>query len=333
MVPYFLLIGLMFFAFSGEAGFAQERRRVSETPKDAVSCNEFVSPSKEVSGKKVGVEECRIIGEESVFNIKGNSYRRVEMRVTGTVDGWAVKEKGPRSIYFNDGPDFVFTQSGHAGKRFRGVARYEAPRGSGMTIFYPENPRQWNGKLFVTAHGAGSYGAVGTLIPRDPNLKFNPLANVNRYIGLMIDKGYAVAHTMRSSARSGGDITVTLEDGTTLKGYNLSSHAGLILSWTKLAENFLSKRLGSGPRRTYYYGHSAGGFLGRLINYQPGFNTDVDGKPIFDGFLLDDAGGGLWLPKLMVDGKDILFAKEEERKRFVKQIDITHMLYAGETED
>lgn len=325
-----LLIGLLIFSFRTDAGFAQERRRVSGTPKDAVSCNEFAPPSKETMGKKVGVEECQIIGEEIVVNIKGHRYRRVELRLTGAIDGWAVKDKGPRSIYFSDGPDFVFTQSGHTGKRFRGIARYEASRGSGMTILYPEDQRQWNGKLFVTAHGAGSYGAVGTLIPRDPSAKFNPLANVNRYIGLMIDKGYAVAHTMRSSARSGGDITVALEDGTTLKGYNLSSHAGLILAWTKLAENFLSKRLGAEPRLTYYYGHSAGGFLGRLINYQPGFNVGADGKPVIDGFLLDDAGGGLWLPKLIVEGKDVLFAKEEERKRFVKQIDVTHMLYAGE---
>ncbi|TAK09289.1 hypothetical protein EPO44_01485 [bacterium] len=333
MVWYWFLMGLLFASLRGEVGYGQERRKVSQKPAEAVSCDEFAPPKKELSGKTVGVEECRVIGEETVFNIKGYRYRRVEVRLTGTVDGWAVKEKGPRSIYFNDGPDFVFTQSGHAGRRFRGIARYEASRGSGMTILYPENPRQWNGKLFITAHGAGSYGEVGTLIPRDPNLKFNPLANVNRYIGLMIDKGYAVAHTMRSSARSGGDITVTLEDGTTLKGYNLSSHAGLILSWTKLAENLLSARLGSGPRITYFYGHSAGGFLGRLINYQPGFNNGAAGKPIIDGFLLDDAGGGLWLPKLIVDGKDLLFATAEERKRFVKQIDVTHMLYAGDTED
>ena len=61
--------------------------------------------------------------------------------------------------------------------------------------------------------------------------------------------------------------------------------------------------------------------------------VDADGKPFFDGFLIDDAGSGLWLPKLVVDNKDSLFTTDEDRRRFAKQIDITHMLYAGDTGD
>jgi hypothetical protein len=315
----------------GEAGVAQETK-VSAKFKDAAPCNEFAAPGKPAGGQQVGVEQCRIISEETVFNIKGHKFRRVEVRISGTVDGWASTEKGTRSNYFTDGPDFVFAQSGLTGGRARGVARYAADTGHGMTILYPEDQRHWNGKLYVTAHGAGSYGAVGTLIPRDANAKFNPRQNVNRYVTLMIDKGYAVAHTMRSSDRLRGDVTVTLEDGTTLKN-NLSSHAGLITSWTKLAQNLLSKRLGLSPKRSYFYGHSAGGFLGRLINYQPGANTDGNGKTLFDGFLLDDAGGGLWLPQLFVDNRDVLFTTDADRQRFTKQVDITHALYAGETGD
>jgi hypothetical protein len=317
--------------FLSEVAVAQEKQ-VSAKFKDAVSCDEFAAASRQIMGKAVGVEECRIISEETVFNIKGHRFRRVEMRITGTVDGWASTEKGSRAIYFTDGPDFVFTQSGLTGPRARGIARYEASTGHGMMIFYPEDPRQWNGKLYITAHGAGSYGAIGTLTPRDPNAKFNPLQNVNRYVTLMIDKGYAVAHTMRSSDRTRGDVSVTLEDGTTLKN-NLSSHAGLMTSWAAVTQNFVSKRIGSKAARVYFYGHSAGGFLGRLINYQPGANADADGKLIFSGFLIDDAGSGLWLPKLIVDNKDVLFTTELERQRFVKQIDVTHLLYVGETGD
>ena len=315
-----------------KSGLPQEKQKLSARFKNAVSCDEFAAPNKQVIGKSVGVEQCQILSEETVYDIKGHKFRRVEIGLTGTVEGWASMEKGSRAIYFTDGPDFVFTQSGLTGPRARGIARYEASTGHGLTIFYPEDPRQWNGKLYITAHGAGSYGAIGALIPRDPNAKFNPLQNINRYVTLMIDKGYAVAHTMRASDRTRGDVTVTLEDGTTLKN-NLSSHAGLIRSWTNLAQDLISKRIGSKPKRTYFYGHSAGGFLGRLINYQPGANMNGDGKPVFDGFLLDDAGGGLWLPKLMVNDKDVLFTTDQDRQRFAKQIDITHMLYSGETED
>ena len=51
-------------------------------------------------GKSVGVEECQIISEETVFNIKGQKFRRVEIRLTGTVDGWASTAKGIESYLF-----------------------------------------------------------------------------------------------------------------------------------------------------------------------------------------------------------------------------------------
>jgi hypothetical protein len=320
-------------AFASSVSMAQERAKSAKPIKDAVSCNEFASSAKQLMGQFVGVEQCHLISEETVFNINGHKFRRVEVRLSGGVEGWASREKGSRAIYFTDGPDFVLAQSGLTGPRSRGVARYEASTGHGMTIFYPEDAKNWNGKLFITAHGAGSYGAVGALIPRDSNNKFNPLTGVNRYVGLMIDKGYAVAHTMRSSDRIRGDVSITLEDGTKLSNYNLSSHAGLITSWGQLARTLIAKRIGGRPTRSYFYGHSAGGFLGRQINYQPGANLDAEGKPFFDGFLVDDAGSGLWLPKLIVDNKDVLFTTDEERRRFAKQIDITHMLYAGDTGD
>lgn len=330
-MPAVLTILMFFFAFNGP-GFAQEKPKASEKFKGAVSCNDLAPPVKKAMGRNVGVEQCLIVSEETVFNIKGERFHRVEMRLTGAVEGWASKEKGQRANYFTDGPDFVFTQSGLTGPRARGVARYKASTGHGMTILYPEDARHWNGKLFITAHGAGSYGDVGALVPRDPSAKYNRLQNINRYVTLMIDKGYAVAHTMRSADRARGDVTVTLEDGATFKN-NLSSHAGLITGWTQLAQNLISKSLGSKPKRTYFYGHSAGGFLGRLINYQPGANVDNQGERLFDGFLLDDAGGGMWLPKLIVDGKDTLFTSDADRKRFTKQIDVSHVLYVGETGD
>src|SRR5262249_53485741 len=111
MKSHTVLIILGVSLFLSETGVAQEMQ-VSGKLKDASSCNEFAVASKPMMGKSVGFEECRIISEETVFNIKGHKFRRVEMRITGTVDGWASTEKGPRAIYFTDGPDFVFTQSG-----------------------------------------------------------------------------------------------------------------------------------------------------------------------------------------------------------------------------
>src|ERR1041384_5315070 len=156
---------------------AQERSRAAKATKDGVSCSEFAQPIKQLFGQSVGVEQCQIISEETVFNIKGQKFRRLEVRLSGGVEGWASREKGARAIYFTDGPDFVLTQSGLTGPRSHGVGRYEGATGHGLTILYPENAHDWNGKLFITAHGAGSYGAVGALVPRDPAAQFNPLAD------------------------------------------------------------------------------------------------------------------------------------------------------------
>jgi hypothetical protein len=302
-----------------------------ETGAKLASCDEFLPPRQQVGDKLVGPDKCLITSDDIVFNLKGKPFRRLELRISGTVAGFAVKQ-GPRFGYFNDAPDLVFTQSGNNGPRFAGVGRYEGATGHGMSLFLPLNAADWNGKLFVTAHGAGPYGGVGTLIPRHAGADFNPLTNLNRYVGLMIDRGYAVAHTLRSSSIVGGDVVVTLDDGTVLPKNNVSSHAGFIAGFTAIAENIVRHRLGHDARRRYFYGFSAGSMMGRQVQYQPGANRGLDGGRLFDGFLLDDAGGGMWLPILKVDGKDVLFAGRDA-ERFVPQIDLSHALYLGETGD
>ena len=324
-IAFAFMLAWLFFAVGL---FAQEAPTAVHKIDSFPSCAEFLPAPTEAPGKKLGPDGCRVVWEEKIFNVKGQIFERRELRISGTVAGWAVKE-GRRGNYFNDAPDMVFSQSQNTGRRFKGVARYQGSTGHGMSLFYPANPKDWNGKLFVTAHGSGSYSSVGTLVPRDPKADFNPLLNVNRFVGLLVDKGYAVAHTLRSAARTGGDVTALLEDGTTHQ-VNVSTHAGFIVGFTKVAENFLQANLGQNPKRTYFYGFSAGGFLGRLVQYYPGFNRDADGSGVFDGFLLDDAGGGDWRPTLLVDGQDTLLIADEDKRRFVPQIDVTHLLDAGD---
>src|SRR5262249_37640951 len=98
----FVIVTLSLATFVG----AQERGRTAKAIKDGVSCNEFAQPIKQLFGQPVGVEQCQIISEETVFNIKGQRFRRLEVRLSGGVEGWASREKGARAIYFTDGPDF-----------------------------------------------------------------------------------------------------------------------------------------------------------------------------------------------------------------------------------
>jgi len=117
----FLIATLVFITSAS----AQDRGRSAKAVKDGVSCNEFAQPLKQLFGQPVGVEQCLITSEETVFNIRGQKFRRMEIRLSGGVEGWASREKGSRAIYFSDGPDFVLTQSGLTGPRAHGVGKYE----------------------------------------------------------------------------------------------------------------------------------------------------------------------------------------------------------------
>jgi len=289
------------------------------------SGKDFMVPQKEMNGKLIGQEDVLI--QEVVISDSGRQYRRLDVGVSGTLEGWALKEELPMP-QFVSAPEFVFIQGGNVGPRFHGILRYEASKGTGMTIIYPESRTVWNKKLFVTVHGSSGSFFEGTLKPWnrifDP---LQPLGDISKYERLMLDKGYAIAKTRRN-ASSKGDYSVTLDDGEILEGWNLNTHTDLILGFARLAENLLKNRLGESPLRTYLYGHSAGAMIGRLINYVPELNEDdATGTKYIDGFLHDDSGGGRYLPILEENGRDVLLTNQQERQRFVKTIEITHQLY------
>ena len=284
----------------------------------------FRAPAKEVEGKLIGQEDVLI--QEVVIADSGHRYRRLDVGVSGTVEGWAVKQDLPMP-QLASAPDFIYPQGGIHTPRFRGTLRYEASKGTGMTLIYPETGTAWNRKLFVTVHGSSGSFRQGTLKPwkllLDPS---QPLKDISKYERLMLDKGYAIAKTRRNASTT-GDYPVLQDDGDILEGWNLNTHTGSILDLVQLAENLLKDRLGVKPLRTYWYGHSAGGMIGRLINYKPGENFDESGEPIIDGFLNDDSGGGRYLPVVEENGKDVLLVTETERQRFVKTIEIPQQLF------
>jgi hypothetical protein len=63
------------------------------------------------------------------------------------------------------------------------------------------------------------------------------------------------------------------------------------------------------------------------LNYTPGLNRGRDGTVLFDGILADDGAAGGWLPVVMKDGKDVLFATDGEKAAFVPQLDVSHQMY------
>ncbi len=253
-----------------------------------------------------------------VFNASGAPFARLEIGLSGTVAGWTVRAPSMHHNNVTDGPGLIFPQLEVTGEPERCTARYEARAGSGLSLFVPLEAAGWNGKLIVTAHGGSSYGRVGTPAPHFG--AFRPLANLNKYVGTMIDKGYAVAHTRRSAAIAVqlGDMRVTFADGSEQDGFHIGTHAGILVEWAQLAQARIAERMGRTPSHTYLYGFSSGAMQGRLLNYVPGINAGAAGLPVFTGLLLDDCGGGVPMP-----------VEAPDPARFVPQIDLTHALYTA----
>ena len=296
---------------------------------DTASCDDFLHPQRSWKSKQVGPESCLM--QETDVSFESRKLRRLDLGITGTVEGYLPKT-GNRINFFTSAPDLIFPQAGNPGPIYPGIARYDRDKGSSVTLIYPLNSSDWNGKLWVTVHGGGASFKHGTLKAWDENR--NPedlMGDISGFEQLMLRKGYAVAKTRRSSYNPGGDVEVTLEDGTRYAEKNLTDNAQLILDFARISQKALERRLGQAPTETYLYGHSAGGRIGRGVNYVPGLNADPDGKRIIDGILPDDSGAGLWLPVVFKDGRDVLFATETDRAAFVPQLEVSHQLYNRES--
>ena len=312
-----------------------------------VDCRSMIGPLESVQGRSVGPDEC-FMSEATVRNAEGAIFQRLEIGVGGTIDGYTVKQ-GERVEIFSNAPEFALAQRSNLGPYYHGTGYYRAPKGAGMTVFLPQSATDWNGKLFVLAHGSSHYSPIGELPPRKGD-EYPLLTGGNAYAGLMMDKGYAVAYTRRpaSGARRRGAISqaseeVRLDDGTVFKEKTFGFHTGLIRDWTQIAQNLVRTRLGHKPDRTYYYGKSGGASLGRIFNYKPGANRDTQGNRLYDGMLIDDAGGGWYWPvqffartdisegvfSLQPDTRDMLVVDEAYKRNVVPQIDMNHQNYTG----
>ena len=307
-------------SIAGTLAAAPAGAQVKEAP-----CDDLVPPAREVKGKKVGPNSCLM--QETSMTFEGRKFVRLDLGLNGTVDGFITKT-GDYKEYLTNAPDLVFPQTADDGPRYLAIAAYERDKGAAMTVIYPADRSSWNGKLWVTVHGRGSSFKEGQLKAWNKNVDpADPTKDLNKYDKEMLSKGYALAKTRRTSSEGLGEIITTLEDGSTVDYVAFNDTANYIKDFTEIAEKTLQNRLGQAPRRTYFYGHSAGARIGRGLNYTPGLNKGRDGQPMFDGVVADDGAAGGWLPVLMKDGKDVLLTTEAEKAAFVPQIDISHQMY------
>jgi hypothetical protein len=292
------------------------------------SCDRFLPERRHIEGAaepEVGPESCLM--QQAEVQHDGRVFVRIDMGLDGTAEGY-VKEQGPYHEYLTNGPDLLFEQSATPGTRHLAVARYERAKGTAVLLMFPKSEADWNGKLWVTAHGRGRSFRNGGL--REWQRYYNPedpIGGFDRIERVMLSKGYAVASTRRTSEEGVGEILATLPDGRTVDWAAFNDTASIIKDFAQVAEAALRERFGKEPTRTYLKGKSAGGRLARSINYTPGLNLDARGNPVFDGFLVDDSATGLWLPVVMRDGEDILLRSAADKEAFRPQIELVHQAY------
>lgn len=297
---------------------------------DIRSCDSYLPPLRQVGDEGVGPKTCQMHEQELEF--ADRDFVRVDMGLDGTVEGYVTREGSYRE-YMTNAPDLVFpqTQASNPEQPILGIATYESLRGTAILMVYPKDRKDWNGKLWVTAHGRGRSFKNGSLnVWQDYLDPASPLADLNKLEKVMLSLGYAVAVTRRASEEGVGEIVTRLADGSVVDWVAFNDSHSLIKDFTRIAETAIQKRLGKLPTRTYLYGKSAGARLARGMNYLgQTLNKDHKGNTLFDGFLVDDAAAGTWLPVVMQDGKDMLLTTDAEKQAFVPQLEIVHQAYAA----
>lgn len=315
---------------SPDAQAASPAARQKAAAAKRVSCDEFLPEQRTVKRNnrtfKAGPTSCVMI--ESTVTVAGRPFTRLDLGLDGSVDGFvSMNPKGGYRGYLTNAPNLVFPQTADAGPIALAIARYRKDHGAAMSIIYPADKSAWNGKAWVTVHGASGT----TEIPWDG---FNP--QLSSYDEQMLARGYALVKTRRTANADDFNrtpnqpptgIAAVLENDRVFDNAGFNDTHRYVLDFTIVAENVIERRLGQEPTRTYFYGHSAGARIGRGINYVPGLNTGPDGKPVFDGIFVDDSGAGTWLPVVMKDGKDVQFASEADRAAAVPQLEIIHQMY------
>ena len=292
---------------------------------ETASCDALLAPTRNVGGRQVGPASCR--RQETRVTINGQLFERLDIGLDGTVDG-IVTRTGDYKEYLTNAPDLVFPQTADDGPRYLAIAAYQRDKGAAMTVVFPSDRSQWNGKAWVTVHGRGTSFKDGNLKAWNKNLDpAQPLADLNKYDLLMLSKGFALVKTRRTSSEGLGEIIATLDNGTTIDDVAFNDSARYIMDFATVAQAAIAERLGRLPTRTYFYGHSAGARIGRGLNYTPGLNVKRDGTAFFDGILADDGAAGGWLPVLIKDGKDVMLTTAAEQAAFVPQIDVSHQMY------
>jgi hypothetical protein len=305
-------------------------------------CNNLIVPQHMVQGHLVGETSCEVTDQSTVQNNKGQNFNEVNIGIGGTAFGYLdPNTQGNTRKDLTDVPNVLFPQFGitswsPAIGTYTGTAT-ASDAGAGITVLYPQNKADWNGKMFFAVHGQSNDTPIGAIVPQAVGAAVTNDTFNNLYADEMINQGYAVVYSRRPAVSG---VPSTIVGTNTTLDESLNDNVDTLLSFLQSGQKLVQQQMGKSPSETYWYGHSAGVIVGRLLNYS-GLNKAPNGKPYINGFLDDDAGGGLPLPVSMPEGQvlgeqgneatfpqsDLLFQTPQQKTSFTKEINFAHDMY------
>ena len=185
-------------------------------PAAKTACNDLLPAAREVKGRKVGPTSCEMV--ESQVAVAGKQIVRLDIGLDGTAEGYVTKA-GEYRGYMTNSPELAFAQTADPGEPVLAFADYRRAQGAAMSLFFPQDPAAWNGRVWVMAHGAGP----GTDRSWDAGLAGNAARGAGAYPEELLARGFAVAVTRRAAnavalGRNASPpptgVQAVLEDGT-----------------------------------------------------------------------------------------------------------------------
>src|SRR5262245_24673699 len=132
------------------------------------SCEDMLPPPRLVKNTKgtrdfkVGPTACFLV--ERNETVAGRKFIRLQVGLDGKADGYvSTNPKGDYRGYMTNAPDLVFPQTADSGPVVLAIVDYLMANGAMMSVLYPDDKAAWNGKVYVTVHGATTRGE--TLVP------------------------------------------------------------------------------------------------------------------------------------------------------------------------
>lgn len=241
-----------------------------------------------VVGHRVGITDCLITAVSATSDVHGHRWSEAAVALSGTAAGFVPTSGAPRAD-MTDRADQIYPQFGIDGWK-AGITTYSGASpgaGNGLTVLWPDNRADWNGRVMILVPGQSNVPPIGALVG-GAGAAPDSMAFSNLYADPLLNRGWALIYVRRQAANG---LTATLDGGGTAAA-SLNDSVSTFVDWVDTGEALLRQALGAAADTVEVLGHSSGNLLANLLR-ESGLNTVPGGRHVVDGVLAEDQAGGL----------------------------------------